>query len=191
MVDSRTSRREGSVWYKTGKVKEKKFYCSDIFLLPGSQCSRLQVSKLRLAGLELPLFSPGRARFANVKVNLVSCLIPQGAAGLPPEGCSHQGEFPPAAFYPSASTSGPPGWCSAGLSPAPEMWFSSYLAFSTLPWGSQPSPREWRRRCTLLLEESSPSPSSPPEGREGCCSEMFTLEMHKHCTIEHIFALMH
>ena len=114
--------------------------------------------------LELPLFSPGRARFANVKVNLVSWLLPQGAAGLPPEGCSHQGEFPPAAFYPSASTSGLPGWCSAGLSPAPEIRFSSYIAFWTLPWGSQLSPREWRRRCTLLLEESSPSPSSPPKG---------------------------
>ena len=63
-----------------------------------------------------------KTRFANVKLNFVSCL-PQDAVGLLPAGCSHQGESPPAAFYPSASTFGPPGWCSAGLSPAPAMWF--------------------------------------------------------------------
>ena len=51
------------------------------------------------------------------------------------------------------------------------------ISCKILPSGFRLSHREWRQRCTLLPGESSPSPSSPPEGREGCSSEMFTVEM--------------
>ena len=61
--------------------------------------------------------------------------LPQGAACLPPAGCNRPEVFPLAAFCLSASTFGHPGWCSAGLWPAPTTrfwWSNRYLAKSYL-----------------------------------------------------------
>ena len=123
MVDSSTSRREGSVWHKTCDVKLVLLFCITwVSMQPVAGAvagpSLAEACKSGVASF----LTWKKTRFANVKLNFVSCL-PQDAVGLLPAGCSHQGESPPAAFYPSASTFGPLGWCSAGLSPAPAMWF--------------------------------------------------------------------